>query len=297
MSIRRGGAILAATFLLMLLPSSAQASPAFVSYVGCSAGADAAPAHACRLGEQLGAFFEVKNRTEVQFQTCIGRFPGQRGACTTEQLATALTPMVLRFTPRNLGSYEVSWRVEGRQVASWALNVVPVERPLTTQAASRALRYKLLAESPAARFLTKGGPLCPRIYRGHVPRSLCFAEYRTGKLHSLVGYAVGGEGDQLSLRYRAEARWFRRWALCPLNDLPGTLSSNNDCGYHQPQNDEDLLRSQALTEIRAGRPLPSVRWTFAESTGFSALGLYRVTRRCGSYLYRNSLGDAFRYRP
>ncbi len=295
MSIRHGGAILATTLVLLLLPSSAQASSAFVSYVGCSAGADAAPSHACQLGEQLGAFFEVTNRTEVQFQTCVGR-SGPPAVCTTEQLASALTPLVTRFTPNYLGSYEVSWLVEGRPVASWSVNVIPQAKPFTTLAASRALRYKLLAEAPSARFLTPGGPLCPRIYYpGRLPYSVCFAEYRVGRLHKLVGYAVGGNGDQLSLRFRAEARWFRRWAPCPLNRLPGTLSSNNDCGYHQPQSDEDLLHSQALAEIRAGGPMSALRWTFAESAGFSALGLYRVTRRGSSYLYRNSLGDAFRY--
>jgi hypothetical protein len=296
MSIRRGGAIMAATLLFLLLPGSAEASPAYVPYAGCSVGEDAAPSHVCKLGEQLGAFFEVRSRTEVQFQTCISR-PGQRGTCTTEQPAYALTPLVLSFTPMDLGFYEVTWRVGGRQVASWGVNVVPVAKSLTTQAASRALRYKLLGESPGAHFLTGAGPLCPRIYSGHVPRSLCFAEYQTGRLRTLVGYAVGGEGDQLSLRYRAEARWFRRWAPCPLSDLPGKLSSNNDCGYHQPQNDEDLLRRQALAAIRGGRPLPSMRWTFAESAGFAALGFYRVTKSGGSYLFTNAVGDSFRYVP
>lgn len=291
----RGGAILVAAFLL-LIPSSAGASPpAYVIYVGCSAGGDAAPAHACQLGEQLGAFFEVTNRPEVQFQTCIGR-PSHPGPCTTEQLATALTPMVLRFTPRQLGSYEVTWRVEGRQVGSWPVNVTPQARPFTTKVASQALRYKLLAESPGARFLTPGGPLCPRIYPGHVTRSLCFAEYRTGRLRNLLGYAVGGKGDRLSLRFRVEARWFRRWVRCPLKSLPGVLVSNNNCGYHQPQNDEDLLRGQTLADIRAGRPLPPVHWTFAESTGLAALGFYRVAKQGSSYLCRNPL-DAFRYRP
>lgn len=294
MLIRGGIAILAAA--LLLLPGSAEASPSYVSYVGCSAGGDAAPAHACQLGERLGAFFEVTNRPEVQFQTCIGR-PSQPATCTREQLATALTPMVLRFTPKQLGSFEVTWRVGGRPVSSWSVNVVPQAEPFTTEVASRALRYKVLAESPDARFLTRGGPLCPRIYAGPVPRSVCFAEYRTGRLHTLLGYAVGGKGDQLTLRYRVKARWFRRWVRCPLKSLPGVLVSNNNCGYHQPQNDEDLIRNQALADIRAGSPLPSVHWTFAESAGLTALGFYHVTKRDGSYLYRNSLGDAFSYRP
>lgn len=296
MSIRRGGAILAAAFIL-LLPSSAGASaPTYVSYVGCSDWADAAPAHACQLGEQLGAFFEVTNRPEIQFQTCIGR-PGHTDTCTAEQMATALTPLVLRFRPLQVGSFEVAWRVEGRQVGSWLVNITSTAKPFTTEVASESLRYKVLAEAPDARFLTPGGPLCPRIDPGRVPRSLCFAEFRTGRLRNLFGYTVGGKGDQLSLRYRVKARWFRRWVPCPLKSLPGVLVSNNNCGYHQPQNDEDLLRSQALADIRAGRPLRSVHWTFAESTGFNALGLYRVTRKGGSYVFRNSLGDGFRYRP
>jgi hypothetical protein len=285
---------------LLVFATAALASTSYVAYVSCSPHEDAAPSHACRLGERLGARFELRGRTEAPFQTCFDRGgppPGSEPFCVSGEPAYALTPLIAPFRPANLGSYEVSWRVEGRQVASWSLNVIGVERPLTTQVASRALRYKLLAESPGARFLSPGGPLCPRIYQGHVPRSLCFAEYQVGKLHSLVGYAVGGKGDRLSLRFRAEARWFRRWVRCPLHDLPGTLVSNNNCGYHQPQNDEDLLRSQALAQIRAGRPLPSVRWTFAESAGFAALGLYRIRTMGDAYLYRNSLGDAFRYRP
>lgn len=287
---------MAATLLFLLLPGRGEASSAYVAYAGCSVGEDAAPSHVCKVGEELGAFFEVRGRTEVQVQTCISR-PGQLGSCTSEQSAYALTPLVQSFTPTDLGSYQITWRVGGSQVASWGVNVVPVARSLTTQVASRALRYKLLAESPGARFLTRGGPLCPRIYSGHLPHSLCFAEYQAGRLRTLVGYAVGGEGDRLSLRYRAEARWFRRWAPCPLTYLPGKLSSNNGCGYHQPQNDEALLRRQALAEIRDGRPLPSIRWTFAESAGFGALGSYRVTRNGGSYLFTNAVGDSFRYAP
>lgn len=291
---------IALSFVLLFVAAAAWAAPPYVAYVSCSPHEDAAPSHACRLGEQLGARFELRGRTEAPFQTCVGRVgppPGAEPLCVSGEPAYALTPLIAPFRPANLGSYEVSWRVEGRQVASWGLNVIPVARPLTTRAASRALRYKVLAESPGARFLSPGGPLCPRIYPGHVPRSLCFAEYRAGRLHSLLGYAVGGKGDRLSLRFRAEARWFRRWVRCPLHGLPGTLVSNNNCGYHQPQNDEDLLRSKALPQIRTGRPLPSVRWTFAESAGFAALGLYRVKKVGNVYLYRNSLGDVFRYRP
>jgi hypothetical protein len=292
-----------ATLLLFTLPvfaTPALASTPYVAYVSCSPHEDAAPSHACRLGEQLGARFELRGRTEASFQTCFSRggLPSDAEPyCVSGEPAYALTPLIVSFRPTNLGSYEVSWRVEGNRVASWDLNVISVERPLTRQAASGALRNKVLAESPGARFLGLGRPLCPRIYQGQVPRSLCFAEYQVGKLHSLVGYAVGGKGDRLSLRFRAEARWLRRWVRCPLHGLPGTLVSNNNCGYHQPQNDEDLLRSQALEQIRAGRPLPPVRWTFAESSGFAALGLYRVKKAADHFLYRNSLGDAFRYRP
>jgi hypothetical protein len=160
MSIRHGGAILAATILL-LLPGRAEASPTYVSYVGCSAGGDAAPSHVCKLGDQLGAFFEVKNRTEVQFQTCIGR-PGQRGACTAEQLATALTPLVLRFTPKLLGSYVVTWFVAGRAVASWAFQSVPTDAGITAATASKAFREKILLESPRRPFSAPRGQVLPQ---------------------------------------------------------------------------------------------------------------------------------------
>lgn len=278
----------------------ATAAPSYVAYASCSPYEDAAPAHECRLGEQLGAFFEARGRTETPFQVCFNRIGSPLGPepfCVSGEPAYAFTPLINSFSLTQLGSYELTWRVEGRQVASWRLSMIPVERRLTRLAARRALGFKLLAESPDARFLGPGGPLCPRIYPAHVPHSLCFAEYRAGRLHGLVGYAVGGKGDRLNLRFRAEAHWFRRWAPCPLKGLPGVLASNNNCGYHQPQSDEDLLRSQALAQIRTGGSLPPLRWLFAESAGFGPLGLYRVRKSGGVYLYRNSAGDAFRYRP
>ena len=290
--------LLAITILAFATP--APAAPSYVAYVSCSPHEDAAPSHACRLGERLGAFFESRGRTETPFQTCFGRAgisPVSEPFCVSGEPAYALTPLIAPFRLTQLGPYEVTWRVEGDRVASWALNMIPVEKPFTRRAASRAVRYRLLAESPNTRFLSSGGPHCPRIYPAHVPHALCFAEYRTGRLHGLVGYAVGGKGDRLSLRFRSAAHWLRRWAPGPLEGLPGALASNNNCGYRQPQNDEDLLRSQALAQIRSGKPLPPVHWTFAESAGFAALGFYRVKRVGDAFLYRNALGDSFRYRP
>lgn len=297
--LARASAILLAVALAPC-PTPATAAPSYVAYASCSPHEDAAPSHECRLGEQLGAFFEARGRTEAPFQTCFNRVGSPLGSepfCLSGEPAYALTPLIDSFSLTEMGSYELTWRVEGHRVASWRLSMIPGERRLTRLAARRALRLRLLAELPDARFLSPGGPLCPRIYPAHVSHSLCFAEYRVGRLYGLVGYAVGGKGDRLSLRFRAEAHWFRRWVPCPLKGLPGLLASNNNCGYHQPQSDEDLLRSQALTQIRTGSSLPPLRWMFAESAGFRPLGLYRVKKSGGAYLYRNSAGDAFRYRP
>jgi hypothetical protein len=287
--------------LYLLFAAAAHASPSYVAYVGCSPGPNAAPALSCRLGERLGAFFEVTDRTEVQFQTCFAAetpSPGVEPSCTKPQSAYALTPMVLRFTPPRLGTYRVSWQVNGMEVASSSLEVTPDDRGLNAAIARQVMRAKVLLDASGASFLPPSGPICPRIAprRGGPPRALCFAEFQSGRLHNLLAYAVAGYGDQLGLSFRAEARWFRKWVRCPLVSVPGVLTSNNNCGFHQPQSDEELLR-QALANIRLGHPLRSVHWTFAESAGFGRIGAYRVTREGNAYRYANSVGDSFRYRP
>jgi hypothetical protein len=283
--------------LPLFVAPSVRAAPSYVAYVGCSASADAAPAHVCKLGDRLGAFFETTDHIEVQFQTCIS-FSSQQPTCIKEQPATALTPLVFHFTPRLLGSYFVSWRVNGHEVASWPVETAVERSVLTPAIASEAFKAKILADSPGARFPRAGSPLCPKAYPGHSdPRSVCFAEYRTGRLWHLLGYGASGKGDQIGLHFRAEARWFRKWVHCSLGQAPGVLTSNNDCGYHQPQNDEDLLLGQVLSNLNSEHPLRPVRWTFAESTGFPSIGIYRAKKAGRSYVFTNAIGDSFRYRP
>ena len=274
-----------------------RAAPSYVAYVGCSVSADAAPAHTCKLGDRLGAFFETTDHIEVQFQTCIG-FSAQLPTCSKEQLATALTPMVFRFTPRLLGSYLVSWRVNGHEVASWPVETVAERSILTPALASEAFKAKILADSPGALFPRVGGPLCPKAYPGHSgPRSVCFAEYRTGRLWHVFGDGASGKGDQIGLHFRAESRWFRKWVRCSLDQAPGVLTSNNDCGYHQPQKRRRPASQSGTSNLDSDHPLRSVRWTFAGSTGFPSIGTYRTKKAGRSYIFTNAVGDSFRYRP
>jgi hypothetical protein len=101
----------------------------------------------------------------------------------------------------------------------------------------------------------------------------------------------------MSLGFRNEARWFRRWAPCPLKGVSGALFSNNDCGYHQLETDASFLISGVVPNIHRHHALHPVGWRFIGSAGFAPLGIYRARRAGGSYLFTNALGDSFRYVP
>jgi hypothetical protein len=133
--------------------------------------------------------------------------------------------------------------------------------------------------------------------------SVCIAEYKLGgRWYMTQGQAVQTTlTPKATIQYRAS--WTRRWARCSLRawKLPGTLTSNNNCGKGAPQSDGYFV---AIEMWEGGSP-PSghlgqwryVGWQFTDSAGFGPLGSYACHRRGATATCTTRLGDSFRYTP
>ncbi|HEY0279732.1 MAG TPA: hypothetical protein VGC32_15835 [Solirubrobacterales bacterium] len=111
-------------------PSFGQAT--YEGYVGCTSFGDATPSHVCRLGDEVGAFFESPEE-EVEYEICL-ESPEEK-ECLDEQLAEPGILWVNSITAEVPGNYAVQWYVEGVEVASWSFTMEepePVTPPVTT---------------------------------------------------------------------------------------------------------------------------------------------------------------------
>ena len=104
---------------LAIAPSSADAA-GYTAYVGCTQTAQAAPAHACQIGDEPGAFFESDE--ETKYEVCV-TFPNAETLCSEEEFAAGGTLYVNAITTELLGSHLVTWYVEGTEVASWSFRM------------------------------------------------------------------------------------------------------------------------------------------------------------------------------
>lgn len=170
---------------------------------------------------------------------------------------------------------------------------------LTSNSATAAFRAAILADSPTAVFPANEGTLCPEIYSGSEGAySVCYGEFETGDFWNIQGgQAKEEENGQIVFTYPTSAQWTRRWTKCRLERAPGTLTSNNNCGYHQPSDDPYLVWDELVPDIRFHRGTAPIGWQFTESAGFTSIGIFHGSKHGKTYTFSNAVGDSFRYRP
>jgi hypothetical protein len=296
----RGGlsgiAIALALAVIPLLSPSAALAAGDSAYVACTDTPDAAPATFCEAGKPHGLFFQTRG-SQVQYKACITS-PSGYESCTKEFLAVpGYLSRIGTLGSTVLGIYSVVWLVAGQPVASWSYQVVSEEPPLSTVTAATGFRAKIVAESPEAVFPEGEGNLCSRIYsNAEGAHAVCFAEFRTAEGWNLEGVDAANS-DGIILSPLTFARWTRRWIRCALPQAEGTLFSNNNCGYQQPEADATMVSSKVVPNIRFHHPTHSVGWDFTESSGFNGIGVYHGAKRGRNYVFTNAIGDSFKYKP
>jgi hypothetical protein len=94
-------------------PPEEVAEPAYRAYVACRRNSNAPPAHRCRLGSKVGAFFE--SSVSTTYTVCV-RFPSRRRLCARNQVAEAGVLYVNAVSTRELGRHAVTWYVGGKRI-------------------------------------------------------------------------------------------------------------------------------------------------------------------------------------
>jgi hypothetical protein len=112
------GVVIVAAFAL-LSPAAASAAE-YDAFVGCEVSDAPTPSHECKVGDDLGAYFEADEGTE--YDTCL-EFPSGGIECEEEQLAEANTLYVNPIELDTPGKYEVCWLVGGEEVEAWAFEL------------------------------------------------------------------------------------------------------------------------------------------------------------------------------
>lgn len=194
------------------------------------------------------------------------------------------------FSPMN--GYESGWGY----LDGWA------PTPLTSANATAAFAALL----PHGAQIPKGeGRLCPEALTDGPqggPWSVCIAEYKLGGRW----HFAQGQAEQTSLTPKATIQstssWRRHWARCSLRgwSLPGTLSSNNNCGKGAPQSDAYFVAVEMWRGSKTHGTIGNTRyvgWQFTDSAGFGPIGSYRCARRGRTVTCTTRLGDSFRYTP
>jgi len=94
-------------------PPAEVAEPVYRAYVACKRNSNALPAHRCRLGSKVGAFFE--SSVPVSYTVCV-RFPNNRRLCARGQSAEADVLYVNAVRTREFGRHTVTWYAGGRRI-------------------------------------------------------------------------------------------------------------------------------------------------------------------------------------
>lgn len=289
---------LVALLAALLGATAAAASASVDAYVGCSIEAGAKPAQECHEGARVGAF--LTSSEKLEYDVCMTT-PEGKSYCARNQRAAAQTTYVNPITTARLGAYEVVWTAsaDGSELARWSFTLTKGAGSLTPAGASAAFKALLAGEKPDAFFPAAEGKVCPRVYSSSAGRrSVCFAEFRTGKNWHLEGASATIEGGEIRFHYRTHASWKRKWKPCRLpRSVPGALLSNNGCGRGTINDDAYLVQVELLGNIRSGHPLRPLGWQFTFSEGFEPIGIFRGRRHGGSYAFTNAVGDSFRYTP
>ena len=175
-----------------------------------------------------------------------------------------------------------------------------------TTLTSRNATAAFAALLPSGARIPKGeGRFCPEALTNgpHGENwSVCIAEYKQGgRWHMIQGQAVQTSlTPQATIQYQSS--WKRRWARCSLRgwQLPGTLSSNNNCGKGAPQSDAYFAAVEMWRGSKTTGSLGQWRyvgWQFTDSAGFGPVGSYTCHRPGNTVTCTTRLGDSFRYTP
>jgi hypothetical protein len=297
-AVTRLAASLLAAVALLCGAAAASASASVDAFVGCSTEATAKPAHVCRRGAEVGAFFT--STTGVHYDVCLTT-PEGKTFCARDQQARANTKYVNQITTAHLGEYGVVWTASegGEELASWSFRLEQ-GASLTPASASAGFKDLISEEEPGAVFPPAAGKPCPVVYRRGAGESsaTCFAEFRVGRTWHLDSAAAKIEGGELRFLYRRHTQWRRKWRRCPLHHgTPGKLVANNGCGKGTINDDAYLVEAELVSNIREGHPLRPLAWQFTFSEGFNGIGVYHGRHRGRSYVFTNRVGDSFRYTP
>lgn len=94
-------------------PPVEEAAPDYRAYVACKRTSNAPPAHRCRLGSKVGAFFE--SSIPVTYTVCV-RFPNRRRLCARNQRAEAGVLYVNAIATQDFGRHTATWFVAGKRI-------------------------------------------------------------------------------------------------------------------------------------------------------------------------------------
>ena len=115
-------AVAVAGSVAVVVPEAAAAG-GYTTYVACSRRTSARPAHECKLSEPKAAFFRSAKH-DATYKVCV-RFPGKKKRlCASAQSADQGETRVVTITSAKLGTHQVWWYVDGRQVGTWSFDVV-----------------------------------------------------------------------------------------------------------------------------------------------------------------------------
>jgi hypothetical protein len=119
MRIRALSAFVGVVLTALVLSAGAEgasSSGAYSAYVACGVGAQAKPAHKCKRGDEVGAFF--KSVDPVQFTLCV-KFPGGRRLCAQDQSAEAGELKINTVTTNKLGRHKLTWHVGNHKIVRY----------------------------------------------------------------------------------------------------------------------------------------------------------------------------------
>jgi hypothetical protein len=97
-------------------PPEEEPVPSYRAYIACGRSPHAAPAHRCRRGSKVGAYFQSSQATT--YSVCV-RFPDARRRCAEEQSAEASVLYLNSVTTNILGRYEFTWFAGGRRIVRY----------------------------------------------------------------------------------------------------------------------------------------------------------------------------------
>jgi hypothetical protein len=267
--------------------------------VECRANPTAEP-RVCYLSEPIYAV--LKSSTEVDYVVCQPEPPPQPERCTEPLHANAGVPSAVPAGAQ-LGVHSLSWKyaATGAEIGSVQYSVEKPPGILFAQGASDQFTARIHRQFAGAFFpkRQRRQEACRKVYvRSSGRIAVCFIEYvKAGRWHLLRGVEnIPPALNEIVLKIVSDQSWQRKTRRCLLPPrVPGVLTSNNGCGRAMPYSDSQLITTQLLANIRAGRPLERIRWK--PLLGPASLATFRGHRAGNALRFDNEVGDWFAYVP